>query len=102
MSLDKSLRALNRYSCREILDQLRRWPMSVAEIAAPYFSSRPNVSQALSLLLDAGLVSRHREGRQNFYRIRPLAFQELLTYIKGLHRDAKKGSRLRRGPALNP
>lgn len=102
MSIGKSLRALNRYTCRKILDGLRRGPKSVEEIAAHVkFSSRPNISQALSVLLDAGLVSCRREGRQNFYQLQPFAFQELVTYIKGLQRDGKAGSRPSRRPMLN-
>lgn len=103
MPIDKSLRALNRYTCREILDVLRRGPQSVAAITSGFkFSSRPNISQALSLLLDAGLVSRRHEGRQNFYQLQPDAFQELLTYLKGLQRDARVRSRAGRRRMLNP
>ena len=99
MPIDKSLRALNRYTCREILDILRHGPNSVAEISSKSkYGSRPNVSQALSLLLDAELVSRRHEGRRNFYQLQPDACQELLAYLKGLQRDARASRRRRSNP----
>lgn len=93
-SLFKSFRALNRHSARQVLDILRRGPKSVADIHSQVkFGSRANVSQALTILLKAGLVSRHRQGRQNFYQLQPEPFLELLSYLNLLHRDAKRGSR---------
>lgn len=90
MSLTDSLTALKRYTCRRVLEQLRGGPKTVAEIAAPFqYSSRPNVSQALALLLKAGLVSRHRQGRQHYYRLRPKAFEELVSYLQKLAEDAR-------------
>lgn len=92
MALHHSFSALKSYSCRQVLDLLRRGPQSVAELHArfrPGFS-RASISQALALLLKAGMVSRERRGRQNFYRLRPGPFQELVEYARSLDRDARK------------
>ena len=87
MSIDKSLRALNRYTCRKVLEQLRRGPLTVAEIHSRMnMGTRAGVSQALARLLDAGLVSRRRQGRNHFYQLRPSGFAELVTYLKALAR----------------
>jgi len=83
MSIDKSLRALNRYTCRKVLEQLRRGPLTVAEIHSRMnLGTRASVSQALALLLDAGLVTRRRRGRNHFYEIRHAAFAQLVSYLK--------------------
>ena len=90
MSLEHSLTALRRYTCRRVLERLRGGPKTVAEISAQLqFSSRPNTSQALSLLLKAGMVSRHRQGRQNYYRLRSAPFKELASYLEKLTEDAE-------------
>jgi DNA-binding transcriptional ArsR family regulator len=84
MALNKSFRALNRYTCRKTLDCLRAGPQPVAEIAARLkLGTRANISQALALLLEAGLVVRRRQGRQHFYEIKPAAFEELTDYLRG-------------------
>ena len=86
MSLDDSFRALNRYMCRKIIDQMRRHgPMSVAEIHSRMkIGSRAAVSQSLALLLKAGLVSLQRQGRNHFYEIRNAGFKELVSYLGSL------------------
>ncbi len=86
MPLDASFRALNRYMCRKIIDILRRrGPLSVAELAAHLKQvSRASVSQSLALLLEAGLVTRQRQGRNNFYQIRNAGFKELVSYLGSL------------------
>jgi DNA-binding transcriptional ArsR family regulator len=94
MSLDNSFRALNRYMCRKIIDILRRrGPLSVAEIHSRIkVGSRASVSQSLALLLNAGMVSVQRQGRNNIYQLRPAPFRELLSFFNGLHRNARTGA----------
>ena len=90
MSLTNSFTALHRYSCRQVLEQLRRGPKSVADITAHINStSRPNISQALSLLLKAGMVSRRRQGRLHYYQLRSAPFVELVSYLQKLANDAR-------------
>ncbi len=88
MSHTESFAALQGYTCRQVLDQLRRGPKSVGEIAARFDLSRPNISQALARLLKAGLVSRRRQGRNHYYQLRPGAFTELARYLEKLAEDA--------------
>jgi DNA-binding transcriptional ArsR family regulator len=91
MSLDASLHALKRYTCRQVLDILRRGPQSVSEIHSRMnFGSRAHVSQSIALLLKAEMVSMHRQGRNTIYQLCPAQFQEMARYFTGLVRDARK------------
>ncbi len=90
MSHTESFAALQGYTCRQVLDQLRRGPKSVGEIAARFDLSRPNISQALARLLKAGLVSRRRQGRNHYYQLRSAAFAELARYLEKLAEDGRR------------
>lgn len=95
MSIDHSFRALNRYTCREVVDILRRGgSQSVAQIHSQIkIGTRANVSQALALLLKAAMVSCHHRGRQNLYQLRPAPLRELITYLKGVLRHAQPAAK---------
>ena len=56
---------------RAILDQLRAGAKPVNEIARMFPISRPAISKHLRVLHEASLVTEHREGRENFYRLNP-------------------------------
>jgi len=89
MSIDKSLRALNRYTCRKVLEILRRGPLTVVEIHSRMnMGTRANVSQALARLFEAGLVTRRRHGRNHFYRLRPARIGVLIGYLRGFQETA--------------
>lgn len=53
----------------KLLDQLRDGPATVGELTAATGASQQNVSKHLGVLLDAGLVSRAREGNFSRYTI---------------------------------
>lgn len=87
------LDALSDPTRRIVFERLRAGPMAVGEVAASLPVSRPAVSQHLGVLASAGLVSHHREGTRNIYRIEPDGLARLRTYIEGVWEDAL--SRLR-------
>jgi len=60
---------------REILGLLLEGPRPVNQLAAHFDMARPSVSEHLRVLLDAGLVSQARSGRQRLYELQgqPLA-----------------------------
>jgi DNA-binding transcriptional ArsR family regulator len=66
---------------RELLDALRGGEQPVRMLADRFDSSRPATSQHLRLLLDAGLVSERRVGRENLYRLTPAPLAEVNTWI---------------------
>ncbi|MES2922054.1 MAG: metalloregulator ArsR/SmtB family transcription factor [Verrucomicrobiota bacterium] len=63
--------AISHRSRRQILDLLTDDKRSVSDIAAHFEMSRPAVSQHLRVLLDAGLLTEQRHGRERRYQFVP-------------------------------
>jgi DNA-binding transcriptional ArsR family regulator len=63
--------AISHPARRQMLDQLTDEERSVGVIAENFDMSRPAVSQHLRILLDAGLVTERRNGRERLYRATP-------------------------------
>jgi DNA-binding transcriptional ArsR family regulator len=66
---------------RYILEELRRGPKSVNELAGGLDVSRPAVSQHLKVLLDTGLVSARSEGTKRIYALSPQGFLRLNVWL---------------------
>lgn len=66
---------------RYILEELRRGPKSVNEIAAGLPVSRPAVSQHLKVLLDSGLVASSSSGTRRIYSISESGFLKLNIWL---------------------
>lgn len=56
---------------RRILDLVAEAELSVTAIAGHFEISRPAISQHLRVLLDAGLVTERRHGRERRYHLVP-------------------------------
>jgi DNA-binding transcriptional ArsR family regulator len=56
---------------RRLLDLLVGGEQPVNRLAMPFDMSRPAISQHLHVLLDVGLVSERRSGRERRYRLHP-------------------------------
>ncbi|MDF1818729.1 MAG: metalloregulator ArsR/SmtB family transcription factor [Immundisolibacteraceae bacterium] len=65
--IDRAFRALADPTRRAILSQLVAAPSRVTEIAAPHAISLNAVSKHLQMLERAGLVERHRRGREHWF-----------------------------------
>ena len=63
--------AISHPARRRMLDLLVEGDRSVSTIAGHFQMSRPAVSQHLRILLDAGLVTEQRHGRERRYRLVP-------------------------------
>src|SRR6266550_2322564 len=63
--------AISHRARRQMLDLLTDAERSVSDVAAHFEMSRPAVSQHLRVLLDAGLVTERRHGRERRYRLVP-------------------------------
>ena len=63
--------AISHPARRRMLDLLVEADRSVNTIAGHFQMSRPAVSQHLRVLLDAGLVTEQRHGRERRYRLVP-------------------------------
>jgi DNA-binding transcriptional ArsR family regulator len=63
--------AISHRARRQMLDLLSESSRSVNDIASHFEMSRPAVSQHLRVLLDAGLVTEQRHGRERHYNLSP-------------------------------
>jgi DNA-binding transcriptional ArsR family regulator len=76
-----SLAALGDPTRREIFERLARRPAAVGEIASGLPVSRPAVSQHLSVLKEAGLVSVRNDGARRVYSIDPHGLGPLRQWL---------------------
>jgi DNA-binding transcriptional ArsR family regulator len=72
---------------REILRLIWDRELPAGEIAARFDISWPAVSQNLSVLLKAGLVTERREANRRFYRARPQALGSLRAAVEEMWRQ---------------
>ena len=63
--------AISHKARRQILELLTEDMRSVSDIAAHFEMSRPAISQHLRVLLDAGLLTEQRHGRERRYHFVP-------------------------------
>jgi DNA-binding transcriptional ArsR family regulator len=73
--------AISHPARRRMLDLLLDADRSVNTIAGHFEISRPAVSQHLRILLDAGLVTEERHGRERHYRLVPQRLSPVRDWI---------------------
>ena len=66
---------------RHLLEELRRGPKTVNELASGLPVSRPAVSQHLKVLLDAGLVQAKAEGTRRVYTVSNAGYLKLNIWL---------------------
>ncbi|WP_137133542.1 metalloregulator ArsR/SmtB family transcription factor [Rhizobium sp. FKY42] len=66
---------------RHLLEELRRAPRTVNELAEGLPISRPAVSQHLKALLDSNLVTVTSEGTRRIYSVNIKGFQKLNIWL---------------------
>ena len=66
---------------RAVFERLAAREMTVSELTTGFAVSQPAISQHLSALRGAGLVSERREGRFAYYRAEPEALAPLLEWV---------------------
>jgi DNA-binding transcriptional ArsR family regulator len=81
MMLSDCFMAIADPNRRHLLEELRRGPKTVNELAAGLPVSRPAVSQHLKVLLDAGLVNAKPEGTRRVYAVSNAGFLELNIWL---------------------
>lgn len=62
-------RALGEPMRVRVLDQLRDGELCVGELAAQLGAGQQNVSKHLAVLVEAGMLSRRKQGNHVYYRI---------------------------------
>ena len=73
--------AISHPARRHMLDLVAEADRSVNTIAGHFNMSRPAVSQHLRILLDAGLVTEQRHGRERRYSLVPKQLSEVRDWI---------------------
>src|SRR6478672_2382830 len=99
--MEAALKAIAGPRRRQILTLVRDGELSAGEIAGHFDITRPAVSQHLSVLKEAGLVSERRNGTRRLYQARPEGLAELKTFLDGfwderldaLRREAERKER---------
>jgi len=81
MALEDAFTAIADPNRRTILEELRRTPRTVNELANFLPVSRPAVSQHLKVLLDAGLVSVKPLGTKRIYAVENDGFLRLNIWL---------------------
>jgi len=79
--------ALGEPNRREILSLVRDHELAAGEIAARFEVTRPAISQHLTVLKEAGLLSERRDGTRRLYRARPEGLAELQSYLDAFWED---------------
>ena len=77
--MQKVFEALASAPRRKILAYLSEAELSAGEIAARFDMSKPAVSQHLSILENAGLISSEKRGQYVYYRLVPDALANTLN-----------------------
>jgi DNA-binding transcriptional ArsR family regulator len=103
--MEAALRAIAGPRRRQILTLVRDAELSAGEIAAQFDVTRPAVSQDLTLLKEAGLVTERRNGTRRLYRVRPEGLAPLRSFLdefwddrlEALKRESEREERKKRG-----
>jgi DNA-binding transcriptional ArsR family regulator len=86
--MDAVMAAIAEPNRRAILQLVGQREMAAGDIAAQFTVTRPAVSQHLSVLKAAGLLTERREGTRRLYRLRPEGLGELRAFLGELWPDA--------------
>src|SRR5437868_12929003 len=103
--MEAALRAIAAPRRRQILSLVRAGELSAGEIAGHFDVSRPAISQHLTVLKEAGLVSERRNGTRRLYQARPEGLAELKVFLdefwderlQALRRESERKERSKRG-----
>jgi DNA-binding transcriptional ArsR family regulator len=103
--VDATLKAIAAPRRRQILSLVRDEELSAGEIAAHFDVTRPAVSQHLTVLKEAALVTERRNGTRRLYRARPEGLGELREFLEKfwddrlevLKREAESEERITHG-----
>ena len=103
--METALKAIAAPRRRQILTLVRDGELSAGEIASHFEVTRPAVSQDLTLLKEAVLVSERRNGTQRLYRARPEGLVDVKAFVEdfwdprleALKREAEREEKRKHG-----
>lgn len=79
---DEALRALAEPHRRAILRLVAHDELAAGDIAAAFNVTRPAISQHLTVLKNAGLLTERRDGTRRLYRARPAGLDGLRQFLE--------------------
>src|SRR5918996_14078 len=79
--MEAAIRAIAEPRRRSILRLVADRELSAGEIAAQFEVTRPAVSQHLTVLREAGLLTERRDGTRRLYRARPEGLSGLRAFL---------------------
>ncbi|SNT57929.1 transcriptional regulator, ArsR family [Streptosporangium subroseum] len=85
---DEALHALAEPRRRAILRLVAHDELAAGEIAAAFEVSRTAISQHVTVLKNAGLLTERRDGTRRLYRARPEGLAELRASLDEMWADA--------------
>jgi DNA-binding transcriptional ArsR family regulator len=85
-NLDQVMVAISDPTRRAIMGQLARGPARISDVAAPFSMSLTGVCKHVRILERAGLVRRHRQGRENTLELSAQPLREVARWISGYER----------------
>jgi DNA-binding transcriptional ArsR family regulator len=80
--MEAALKAIAEPRRRQILVLVRSEELSAGEIAEHFDVTRPAVSQHLTVLKEAGLISERRDGTRRLYRARAEGLNDLKQFLE--------------------
>ena len=103
--MEAALKAIAEPRRRQILTLVRDGELSAGEIAGHFDVTRPAISQHLTVLKEAGLVTERRDGTRRLYQARPQGLVELREFLEAfwderleaLRDEAERKERSKRG-----
>jgi len=85
--MEAAIRAIAEPRRRRILRLVADRELSAGEIAAQFDVTRPAVSQHLTVLREAGLLTERRDGTRRLYRVRPEGLADLREFLEEFWED---------------
>jgi DNA-binding transcriptional ArsR family regulator len=80
-TLDRAFAALADPTRRAVVEQLRRGPASVSDLAARHPMALPSFLKHIAVLTDAGLIASTKRGRVRECRLVPAALDDTERWI---------------------
>jgi DNA-binding transcriptional ArsR family regulator len=81
IALDKVFGALADMTRRDILKRLSGEEQTISELAKPYGMSLAAIAKHISVLEKAGLITKHRRGKEKLIQIQPEAIKVATTCL---------------------
>jgi DNA-binding transcriptional ArsR family regulator len=82
--MDEALRAIAEPRRRAILELVSSQELPAGEIAAHFDVTRTAISQHLTVLKSAGLITERRDGTRRLYRAQPEGLDQLRAMLESM------------------